>query len=691
MITEFYASPLGNDSWSGQLPEPDAKGTDGPVATIGAALRAVRHSRNTDRFSRPATVWLREGRYPVTNTFTLHPDDSQITFAAYKNEKPVLDGGIKIEGWNEETLNGKTVWSCDASAIVARIGYFHELFVNDRRARRPRLPKKDYFWVESAPETPVDEYHCFAKWQKQRFVAKPNDLRAWKNLSDVEVVIPHWWIEERRNIASFDETTRLVNLSEPTCMILLDTLNKRYARYYVENVFESLTEPGEWYLDRGTGKVFYLPQPGESIATSSIYTAGCEQLIRLAGKAEEKRFIEGVSFVGLIIEHAEWKNVNKSVQAAYWVPGTIALEAARNCSIEECTIRHMGNWAIDVGHGCTNIRIVGNRITDIGGGGIKVNGSDFWGPLHNRTWGITIADNEIAAIGRVHHSATAVLLGHTGGDIVAHNHIHDMYYTGISVGWVWGYGPSVARNIRIEKNHIHHCGQGVLSDMGGIYLLGQQPGTTIRNNLIHDVQSVGYGGWGIYPDEGSSYLVIENNVIYNTSSQLFHLHFGIENSIRNNIWAFANEGLIAISRGTRSNYGNKGGHFDNFEATCFTFERNIVVTDGQPIFIGGMDDETGNIETNSFISDLNLFYDVKNKPLVSGNAGHMIRTEGMKRSFSWQQMVELGYEKHSIIADPKFRDLKKFDFTLASDSPALSMGFKPIDLSDVGPRKIGNR
>jgi hypothetical protein len=182
--------------------------------------------------------------------------------------------------------------------------------------------------------------------------------------------------------------------------------------------------------------------------------------------------------------------------------------------------------------------------------------------------------------------------------------------------------------------------------------------------------------------------VIEDNIVYNTSSQSFHLHYGRENAVRNNIWAFAKEGLIAISRGARTHLPGK---YTLGEATircCFIFERNIVITDGQPVFVGGMDDLTGNLETRSFISDLNVFYDIGKRPLFGVNAGHMMRTEGYRDRFAWEQILGFGYDHHSVVGDPKLVDIGGDDFTLTKDSPALALGFKPIDASDVGPRSL---
>ena len=108
-----------------------------------------------------------------------------------------------------------------------------------------------------------------------------------------------------------------------------------------------------------------------------------------------------------------------------------------------------------------------------------------------------MTDNHLYRLGRVYPPAVGVLVLQSGQNRIAHNHIHDLYYTAISVGWNWGYQETPCRDNIVEFNHMHDVGQSMLSDMGAVYTLGIQKGTAIRNNLIHDVNSFTYGGWGV--------------------------------------------------------------------------------------------------------------------------------------------------------------------------------------------------
>jgi parallel beta-helix repeat protein len=261
-----------------------------------------------------------------------------------------------------------------------------------------------------------------------------------------------------------------------------------------------------------------------------------------------------------------------------------------------------------------------------------------------------VSGNHIHDCGHTYLSAVGVWIGHSPNNVVSRNHIHDLNYTGISVGWTWGYAESPAVGNLIEYNHIHDLGKGLLSDMGGIYTLGVSPGTVLRGNVIHDVVSYSYGGWGIYLDEGSTHMLVEDNIVYRTKTGGFHQHYGKENIIRNNIFAFAKEGQIQRTRPE--------------EHVSFTFEDNIVYwANESPLF-------HGNWSGDNFKFDKNIYWNAAGKPFDFAGK-------------SLEQWQVLGQDVHSLIADPMFADADKLDFRLKPGSPALKLGFRPIDTTKV--------
>ena len=265
----------------------------------------------------------------------------------------------------------------------------------------------------------------------------------------------------------------------------------------------------------------------------------------------------------------------------------------------------------------------------------------------------TVSDNRIHDIGKIYPAAVGVWIGQSGYNSVSHNEIFDTFYTAVSVGWTWGYGQTNAHFNTVEYNMLYNIGRGLLSDMGAIYTLGIQNGTVIRNNVIHDVDSFDYGGWGIYPDEGSSFIVIENNITYRTKSAGFHQHYGKKNIVQNNIFAFGKEKQLMRSR--------------TEEHQSFSFEKNIVYWDTGDLL-------GSNWKDDHYLLDNNIYWDA---------SGKEVRFD----TWSFAEWQKRGMDVHSIIADPLFQDPKKYDFRLKPGSPVLLMGFQPIDVKAVGPRE----
>jgi hypothetical protein len=498
----------------------------------------------------------------------------------------------------------------------------------------------------------------------------------WTNLQDVEVTVFHYWTDTHLKIQRVDAASNVVTFASNALKQFTDDFTTNGARYVVENVFEGLDSPGEWYLNRTSGQLYYWPLPGEDMTRADVTAPRLTSLLELRGDPEKQRFVEHLAFRRLVFQHAGFElppgEVNNK-QGAVCVPAAVTLTGARACSLERCELRNLGTYAVELAAGCRNNRFVGNALRHLGAGGFLVNGGTDRESPFLRTAENAIDDNEIDAYGEVFPSAVGVLLMQTEGNSVTHNHIHHGFYTGVSAGWVWGYLRSISRDNHIEFNHIHDIGQGLLSDMGGIYTLGVSPGTTIRNNLIHDVDANLYGGWGIYHDEGSTHILDENNVVYDTKFAPFNIHYAREVTVRNNVFALGR--LEQLSRGKMEQH------------TSVHFEGNIVYWKEGPLFKGNWKDapyefhnnpnsRTGPAKlTSTFDFDWNLYF---NPTLARDRVAFDDGT--------WQTWQARGKDRNSLYADPLFVDVEHGDFRLRPESPAWALGFREIDLRTVGPR-----
>jgi hypothetical protein len=234
--------------------------------------------------------------------------------------------------------------------------------------------------------------------------------------------------------------------------------------------------------------------PGEDMTLAQVVAPVANQLIRFEGHPASGRFVANLHFQGFAFRHTDWSMPATGygdVQAAYDVPAAIDGVGAVSIAIENCSFAQLGQYAVSLGRGSKNNRIVANEMADLGAGGVKIGDTQIPVRESESSTGNVISDNRIHDIGIVYPGAVGVWVGQSGGNTIAHNDIHDTFYTGISIGWTWGYGQTAARGNVIEFNHIQGIGRGMLSDMGGIYTLGVQPGTVIRNNLFHDITSYG--------------------------------------------------------------------------------------------------------------------------------------------------------------------------------------------------------
>lgn len=678
---EVHVSPAGSA---------DGDGTSArPLDTLEHARDLLRHRRVPGQ---TAAILLAGGRYPITGPLVFEPQDSYLTVrgaSAVDGDKAIVDGGVVLDSWAEVEVNGTTVWASPAPSI----GTIHSLFAGGERLDRPRFPRDRSLQIAEQPGLDLTRSASESMFDgTYTFRAQPGDIGARRDLDQIEVIIPHYWIQERMPIVAFDEATGTVRSSRRSMFALRDDVVGAFAKYWLENVYESLGEvPGEWYHDRSAGHVLYVPRPGEVRETFTATAPLAEQLVVVRGADGDP--VVDVSFENITFRHTDWIHPRvtrfgspeildpeikyaSAPQASIDVIASVEFTYARNCGLIDSILEHVGGYGVALDDGVVGARIVGNLISDLGCGGIAINGALALG-LPGVTRDNVVTDNEIVHGGLIFPAGIGVLIRHSPGNTVSHNHIHDLHYSGVSCGWVWGYTDNISRDNHIEHNHIHDIGHGRLSDMGGIYVLGVQPGTVLRGNLIHTIRCANYGGWCAYLDEGSSHVIVEDNVCYDAGTQAFHQHYGRENVIRNNVFANGARGQLAISRIE--------------DHLSLTFERNIVVGAGRPAFVG----RDAALPTRlRIISDLNLFWDTVGPTAITGEGRpDAVEPDGPLVPLDNGAWHALGYDTHSVIADPGLTLPVEGEppvVTLTGEQVA-AIGFRPIDLSNVGPRSRAAR
>ncbi|MCC7375753.1 MAG: right-handed parallel beta-helix repeat-containing protein [Verrucomicrobiales bacterium] len=629
----WIVSPAGDDAADGSA--------DHPLKSLSAAVLKARGTPG------PHTIQLIAGRHELTETLRLEPADSNLTIEAAPGAEPVVSGGRRLTGWvADPSVRG--LWKLMLPEVAAGKWYFQQLFADGKRLQRARTPNEGFLRTTGALGTnnPIalpfrtgDIKESWTQSPRARLIL----LMKWTDLQ-----VPIRGVDVAKSVALLPGGPRPYWMSEDD------------ARYWVENVPDALDQPGEWFLDEKSGVLSLLGPDGFDPNRSVVVAPRLQVLIAIAGDQASQTPVHRVTFRGLQFSDADYEaplDGMISPQAAVPIRAAFQVQHSLQVSLEECVFKNLGGYAVEFGRGARRCRIFRCSVNEVGGGAVRL------GEMDDRktddfsaSRGHEILDNRFVGLGRVFAPAVGVLVLQSGGNRIAHNEIADLYYTAISVGWNWGYQETPCRENVIEFNHLHHIGQGRLSDMGGVYTLGIQHGTVVRNNLVHDVESYDYGGWGLYTDEGSTGILLENNVVYHCKSSGFHQHYGRDNVVRNNIFAFNRENQLMRSR--------------DEDHRSFTFTNNIVYFDSGKLL-------GSTWKNDRYEIDGNLYFDTR----VGTNAAQWKLDGG-----TWAQWQARGHDQRSIVADPLFQDPAKFDFTLQPQSPALALGFRPISLAKVGPR-----
>ena len=652
--------------------------------TLDEALDRIRAARASGDYSTECVVV--RGTNRLTRTATLLPADSGLRFVG--EDGAAFTGGFELEGWSDTGLGW---WSCPAPKDERGDDiWFEQLWVNGRRAARSRFPNDGYIRLPKAECRAVTngcgkvtyvESACFSDDRVKALGAMPEEEMPFSQMCAIVK-----WTFVRRTIKAYDPSENTVTTHGYNVWHRWQAWISSFAKealVWFENVRAGFDEPGEWFYDGRLSRILYRPLPGEAIGTVSAVAplVRDSKLVELRGDWRSGDFVTNVSFRNISFLHSRAPRIPGDTlngptqtiqhQAASGSDGAISLSGVRGVVFDGCNVAHTGNYAFRFGSGCMSNAVVNCRMSDLGAGGVWM-GADYRYEdrikeiprriIHPESSESTaynlVSNNVVTCAGRFNPEGVGIILTHCSDTRVVHNDISDIFYTGITAGWTWGFFGSVSQRNEIGSNRIWDLGKDTMSDMGGIYLLGTSFGTRVHDNLVRDVRSQFYGGCGIYLDEGAEGIVVERNLVYNTTNAGFNQHFGSGCVVRNNIFAFSRmKGAVSAHRRVVQGI-----------PCAVHFLRNIVVVSEAPLAAKGV---RGMHEAGCVWAD-NLWYDYRGEKSAEFDG------------VGWDEWRQGPLECGGVFADPRFVDAANGDFRLRDDSPALALGFKPFDLGAAG-------
>lgn len=531
----IYVDPLGDDDNDGMSPKNVLSG-GGPLASPAAALRLL---SNTNSLS-TRVVLLAPGVYELSETlrFTGANSGSVSSPVIWRGMGPgvIFSGGCQLSGWQIGHHRGLPSWTLVLPEVAQGLWNFTQLWASGNRRPRPRLPKSGYFRFTGTAGHGDSGFRWHAGPRRAEF--RQGDLHHFEQLAEIRLITVQLWMDCHHVLTNVDEDLHEVDFKTASISSLIDESGLG-ARYWLENVYESLCTPGEWYLNRLTGQLTYLPMPGEDPSSAKIVAPRLDCLLDIMPNDEAP--VGHLTFENVTFAHQEWARSPDNpgaVQAASDVPGALRVSRSDHVDFRNCTFTHVAGYALQIANGSQCVTVAGCKFHDLGGGGVRVDhevhlqtdpalGMEVKpDPRWLRRSNTTIHDSLIFDAGKIFRGSAGIWIGNAGGCRIFRNELYNLSWVGISSGWSWGYGPTRTVGNRIELNHIHHLNlDRLFSDLAGIYTLGSHPGGRICCNHIHHIARFHYSGSGIYTDEGSSHMVINGNLIHDTEGHPFFINY----------------------------------------------------------------------------------------------------------------------------------------------------------------------
>ena len=515
-----------------------------PDSSLTDAVRKAREMRRLGQGG-PVTIHLSKGVYQLYEPLRLRPEDSGLTI---EGSDAVISGGIKILEWKRQ---GKLLVA-DVPDFNGRPIDFRQLWVNGKKATRAR----DVSDFEKMFRIRTYDKKGQILWVPKKAVERI------LNAPYAEMVLHEMWCTSNLRIKSIriQGDSAAIRFHNPEAKLQFEhpwpspmTPNTGHpSPFYLTNAKELLDEPGEWYHDIRAHKLYYLPQQGETVKEAIVPVM--ETLVEFIGTAEHP--VRNITFKGITFSHTTWMRPSEKghvpLQAGMYLTeayklrpqidrpnnhkldnqgwlgradAAIELRYTEAINFDGCRFEHLGGSGLDYVIGCRRGMTTNCTFTDIAMNGyvcgsFSPEGLETHLPYQPTDFrevctGQTIAQSEFYDVTNEDWGCVAVAAGYVNEITIEHNTIHDVSYTGISLGWGWNRDLVCMKDNKVHANLIYNYAQHMY-DCAGIYTLGNQPGTVISENVVRDIARPGYvhdpNHWFyLYTDEGSSNITLRDN------------------------------------------------------------------------------------------------------------------------------------------------------------------------------------
>lgn len=669
MGQEYWVSAAGSDA--------DAGTKDMPFATLERARDAVRETKKAGGLPKGGvTVWLQSGVYEISKTFELNDADSgtaesPVVYRSVPGGEVRISGGKRIPSTTFKTVTDtdllarldpaardhvvqadlRSLGITDFGKLNRRGGIRRdtftsalELFFNDQPMTLARWPNNDWAKIVAVPEGPACDRITYGGERPRR----------WRNLENIWLhgYPTRNWCDTYEQVIAIDLEKREITTSETYDSKGVKEGYKAGQRYYFLNILEELDEPGEWYLDRHAGILYFWPP--------SPIAQGATVVSLLEAPMVELQDAEHITLRGLTLEVARGSGVK--------------ILGGHHNLIAGCTLRNLSTVGIAIGDMEGGYRIYKDDKTDAGTDngvvscdiynmgeyGIILGGGDRKTLEPGRNYAV---NNRIYNFGRwVRTYRPAVLLCGVGNR-VAHNLMHDAPHTAVFF---------LGNDHVLEFNEIYR----VCTETGdaGAFYTGRdwsQRGSIVRHNYFHDLRATLQDDrsfsaiMGVYLDDQASGITVFGNVFCRVNCAVL-LGGGRDNTLENNIFAFCDRAIHLDARGVGDNLSNSKTLLDRLKAVKHD---RPPYSERYPALAGILDDEPGVPKGNVVARNIcvegpwDVFY------LAAGQ--EFVRTP-------------VKMENNLTQGDPGLVAPQKGDFRLKEDSPALKLGFKPIPIEKIG-------